>query len=65
MNYNSGNGRILPTSSPETFTDDAPLLTFPVLKNISHPHMVYEYEDEVLVTDLVRLTPLFHIRTMN
>ncbi|KAI5886632.1 putative isomerase YbhE [Schizophyllum commune H4-8] len=52
MNYNSGDGRILPTSSPETFTDDAPLLTFPVLKNISHPHMVYEYEDEVLVTDL-------------
>ncbi|KAL1741148.1 Lactonase, 7-bladed beta-propeller-domain-containing protein [Schizophyllum fasciatum] len=52
MNYNSGNGRILPTSSPETFTDDAPVITFPVLNNVSHPHMAYEYEGEVLIPDL-------------
>lgn len=53
MNYNSGTGRIIPTASADLiFADEAPVITFPVLNNISHPHMAYEYGDEVLIPDL-------------
>ncbi|KAF8991043.1 Lactonase, 7-bladed beta-propeller-domain-containing protein [Cyathus striatus] len=54
MNYKSGDGRIIPTtSSPEHFSDSAPLITFPKLASgVSHPHMALEHGNEVLVPDL-------------
>ncbi|KXN82927.1 hypothetical protein AN958_02010 [Leucoagaricus sp. SymC.cos] len=54
MNFNSGNGLFVPTATSELrFQRDAPLITFPEKPNtISHPHMVLEHGDEVLVPDL-------------
>ncbi|TFK34616.1 Lactonase, 7-bladed beta-propeller-domain-containing protein [Crucibulum laeve] len=54
MNYNSGNGRIIPTSStPEQFSTSASVITFPRLTSgVSHPHMAVEHGSEVLVPDL-------------
>lgn len=56
MNYNSGNGRVIPTTnSPLHFqSNDAPLITFPRPTGVSHPHMVLEHGQEILVPDLVR-----------
>ena len=55
MNYNTGNGRIIPTtSSPLEFDDSAAVITFPPPSDgVSHPHMAYEYGSEILVPDLV------------
>lgn len=56
MNYDSGTGRIIPTDSTFLFFDNesAPLITFPPpVDNLSHPHMAYEFEGEVIVPDLV------------
>lgn len=57
FNYNSGNGRILPTtSSPLTFDNSAPEIVFPLTSTsptaVSHPHMALEHNNEVLVPDL-------------
>ncbi|KAF9465941.1 Lactonase, 7-bladed beta-propeller-domain-containing protein [Collybia nuda] len=54
FNYGSGNGRIVRTTSPTTFDDSAPLITFPVQSStsVSHPHMALEYNGEVFVPDL-------------
>ncbi|OCB91011.1 putative isomerase YbhE [Sanghuangporus baumii] len=52
MNYNTGNGKIIPTASDPLDFDDssAPLITFPA--TVSHPHMALENDEEVLVPDL-------------
>jgi 6-phosphogluconolactonase (cycloisomerase 2 family) len=60
FNYNSGNGRIIPTSSsPLDFDDSVPKITFPLTSTspsaVSHPHMALEHNNEVLVPDLVSL----------
>ncbi|KAJ3569150.1 hypothetical protein NP233_g5241 [Leucocoprinus birnbaumii] len=54
MNYGSGNGRIIPTTgSSLIFEKNAPLITFPRKPGtVSHPHMLLEHGDEVLVPDL-------------
>ncbi|KAF9481731.1 putative isomerase YbhE [Pholiota conissans] len=54
MNYGTGNGRIIPTTSQESeFVTTAPVITFPPpVGGVSHPHMALEHEDEVLVPDL-------------
>ena len=56
MNYGSGNGKILSTTSQESkFTPYAPIVTFPTQAGtLSHPHMALEHNHEVLVPDLVR-----------
>ncbi|KAJ7149021.1 Lactonase, 7-bladed beta-propeller-domain-containing protein [Mycena crocata] len=64
MNYSSGNGRIIPTTtSPDHFNNDAPVITFPPpAGGVSHPHMAVQHGREVFVPDLGgdtiwRLTP--------
>ncbi|KAJ6598372.1 Lactonase, 7-bladed beta-propeller-domain-containing protein [Mycena vulgaris] len=64
MNYSSGNGRIIPTTtSPEEFSNDAPVITFPPpVGGVSHPHMAVQHGTEIFVPDLGgdtiwRLTP--------
>ncbi|KAL0958790.1 hypothetical protein HGRIS_014111 [Hohenbuehelia grisea] len=54
MNYNSGNGRIIPTTGrPETFDQSAGIISFPQpVGGVSHPHMALEHGNEVLVPDL-------------
>jgi len=54
MNYDTGNGKIIPTTSQETqFSTSAPLITFPKpAGGVSHPHMALENAGEVLVPDL-------------
>ncbi|KAF5353888.1 hypothetical protein D9756_007265 [Leucocoprinus leucothites] len=54
MNYDTGNGRIIPTNgSPLVFDESAPLITFPRKPGtVSHPHMLLEHGDEILVPDL-------------
>jgi 6-phosphogluconolactonase (cycloisomerase 2 family) len=55
MNYNSGNGRIFPTDPTGLKFDNesAPIITFPPpVGGVSHPHMAYEYEGEIIVPDL-------------
>ncbi|KAJ3568490.1 hypothetical protein NP233_g5669 [Leucocoprinus birnbaumii] len=54
MNFNGGNGVIMPTSgSPLTFDRNAPVITFPTKPNtVSHPHMILQHGNEVLVPDL-------------
>ncbi|KAG6876390.1 hypothetical protein C0993_003480 [Termitomyces sp. T159_Od127] len=56
LNYNSGNGRIIPTDPTDStrFIDTAPEITFPqpAPPNVSHPHMALQHENEVLVPDL-------------
>lgn len=61
MNYNTGNGRFIPTTgSPSTFDKDAPTISFPRPPGaVSHPHMALEYGDEVFVPDLVGLFRLY------
>jgi hypothetical protein len=59
FNYNSGNGRIIrTTTSPRNFDNSAPVITFPrqSATSVSHPHMALENNGEVLVPDLVSLT---------
>lgn len=57
MNYDTGNGKIIPTTAQESkFSQSAPLITFPQpVGGVSHPHMALEHEGEVLVPDLVCL----------
>ncbi|KAF7339207.1 hypothetical protein MVEN_01998100 [Mycena venus] len=60
MNYSSGNGRIIPTtSSPDQFDNDAPTIVFPPPppdtpnpNKVSHPHMAVQHGKEVFVPDL-------------
>ncbi|KAJ6551294.1 Lactonase, 7-bladed beta-propeller-domain-containing protein [Mycena capillaripes] len=54
MSYSSGNGRIIPTTtSPELFSNDAPVITFPPpTGGVSHPHMALQHGKEVFVPDL-------------
>lgn len=55
VNYGSGNAKIMPTTSQESKFDSSPPITFPVQDGtVSHPHMVLEHENEVLIPDLVR-----------
>lgn len=50
MQYNSGDGLIMPTSNPLDF-ESGSLITFPA--EVSHPHMALQNGNEVLVPDLV------------
>lgn len=60
LQYGSGNGYIMPMESDNVTFEDAPLITFPVpASGQSHPHMSYQYNDEVFVPDLVSCI-LFH-----
>lgn len=63
LNYNSGNGRIIPTDPTDgtRFINTAPEISFPqpAPPNVSHPHMALQHGTEVLVPDLVRSTFLF------
>ncbi|KAJ7579351.1 Lactonase, 7-bladed beta-propeller-domain-containing protein [Mycena floridula] len=54
MNYNTGNGRIIPTTtSPLEFDESAPVITFPPpVGGVSHPHMALQYRKEIFVPDL-------------
>ncbi|KAF5353940.1 hypothetical protein D9756_007155 [Leucocoprinus leucothites] len=54
MNYNTGNGRVIPTTnSGLTFGQNSPMITFPKPNGpVSHPHMVLEHGSEILVSDL-------------
>jgi len=55
MNFGSGDGRIIPTSStdPSNFDDSAPVIKFPVPPSgQSHPHAAYQFNDEIFVPDL-------------
>ncbi|KAJ7472376.1 Lactonase, 7-bladed beta-propeller-domain-containing protein [Mycena galericulata] len=56
MNYSSGNGRIIPTTtSPDKFSNDTAVITFPPPQqpgNVSHPHMALQHGTEILVPDL-------------
>lgn len=60
VNYGSGNGRVIPTTnSGLEFDQNSPLITFPKPNGpISHPHMVVEHDDEILIPDLVGGNPL-------
>ncbi|KAG5635490.1 hypothetical protein H0H81_011045 [Sphagnurus paluster] len=54
FNYNSGNGRIIPTTSnPLKFDNSAGIISFPQLQGASHPHMALEHGSEILIPDLV------------
>ncbi|KAI0046974.1 putative isomerase YbhE [Auriscalpium vulgare] len=50
MNYDSGNGLIVPTTDALGFSSAESLITFPA--SVSHPHMALQHEAEVLVPDL-------------
>jgi 6-phosphogluconolactonase (cycloisomerase 2 family) len=55
MNYNGGNGRVIPTdaANPLDFIDQAPTITFPPPSGgVSHPHMALQYKNEIFVPDL-------------
>jgi 6-phosphogluconolactonase (cycloisomerase 2 family) len=55
VNYGSGNAKIMPTTSQESRFTSYPPITFPAQDGTaSHPHMVLEHENEVLIPDLVR-----------
>ena len=60
MNYGSGNGRIIPTTSKgETFKESESTITFPPpIGGASHPHMALEYHNEIFVPDLVSICGL-------
>lgn len=60
MNFDGGSGLFVPTTdSPLHFERNAPAITFPTKPNtISHPHMLLQHGDEVLVPDLVGPTRL-------
>ncbi|KAA1472645.1 putative isomerase YbhE [Dentipellis sp. KUC8613] len=50
MNYNTGNGKIIPTTPDAVHFDNSSLITFPA--PVSHPHMALQHGSEVLVPDL-------------
>ncbi|KAF5354075.1 hypothetical protein D9756_007256 [Leucocoprinus leucothites] len=55
MNFNGGNGLFIPptSDSPLDFERNAPVITFPTKPNtVSHPHMILQHGNEVLVPDL-------------
>jgi len=54
LNFGSGDGLIVPTTAdPDIFTQNAPLITFPVPSGTaSRPHMALPFNDEVFVADL-------------
>ena len=60
MNFDGGSGLFIPTTdSPLHFERNASAITFPTKPNtISHPHMLLQHGDEVLVPDLVGPTRL-------
>ncbi|KAF9269076.1 putative isomerase YbhE [Marasmius fiardii PR-910] len=54
VNYDTGQGRFVPTASPLTFAiKTTPTIIFPAPEGgLSHPHMVFEHgPDEILVPD--------------
>lgn len=55
LNYNTGNGVIIPTTTdPLTFATNASLITFPPpAGGVSHPHMALQHGNETFVSDLV------------
>lgn len=52
--YNSGNGEVIPTTSDPLHFGSSSLITFPA--TVSHPHMVLQNGNEILVPDLVSCT---------
>ncbi|CAL1710954.1 unnamed protein product [Somion occarium] len=50
MNYNSGNGLIIPTTTDPLHFASANLIQFPAA--VSHPHMALQHGSEVLIPDL-------------
>lgn len=62
MNFGSGNGRVIPTTSGSLiFDQNSAVETFPQKPNtVSHPHMVLEHGNEIFVPDLVGIV---HSRT--
>ncbi|KAJ7132706.1 Lactonase, 7-bladed beta-propeller-domain-containing protein [Mycena filopes] len=55
MNYGSGNGEIIPTTSNGTGFDNSTsvLVSFPPPQGgVSNPHMAWEYKNEIFVPDL-------------
>lgn len=55
MNYNTGNGRVVPTNEGLVFDQNAAVETFPLENStsVSHPHMALEHGGEIYVPDLV------------
>lgn len=55
MNFGTGDGRFIPTTdSGLTFNKTSPVIAFPKPSSPqSHPHMVLEHGNELLVPDLV------------
>ncbi|KZV69610.1 putative isomerase YbhE [Peniophora sp. CONT] len=56
MNYNTGNGIFAPTTDGGLQFGTAQVITFPTTSepaNVSHPHMAFEYKDEIFVPDLL------------
>jgi 6-phosphogluconolactonase (cycloisomerase 2 family) len=53
VNFGGGNGKVIQTTDPLTFATTAPTITFPALAGgQSHPHMVLENGNELLIPDL-------------
>ncbi|KAF8904590.1 putative isomerase YbhE [Mucidula mucida] len=55
VNYSGGNARIIPTTDSPLNLDvsDSGIITFPSPEGgVSHPHMAYQYKNEVFVPDL-------------
>jgi len=50
MNYNTGNGMIIPTTTDPLHFGSAPVITFPF--SGSHPHMALQHGSEIFVPDL-------------
>lgn len=55
MNYNSGTGRVVPTTNfGVAFDNSAGVISFPQpVGTISHPHMAVQFGNEIFVPDLV------------
>ncbi|KDQ53879.1 hypothetical protein JAAARDRAFT_38844 [Jaapia argillacea MUCL 33604] len=53
MNYGSGDGMIIPTTTDPLHFGEGQLITFPVDNGgVSHPHMAVQYGPEIIVPDL-------------
>ncbi|XP_006457591.1 hypothetical protein AGABI2DRAFT_196220 [Agaricus bisporus var. bisporus H97] len=54
MNYNTGNGRVVPTNEGLVFEQNAAVEKFPLENStsVSHPHMALEHGGEIYVPDL-------------
>lgn len=63
MNYGDGTGRVVQTTQDGLhFVNTSETITFPVpASGASHPHMALEYENEILVPDLVCFHPVIEL----